>query len=758
MDKSTKNEYGANWNNNSLMNNKKFSSRMQARLLLVFCVITLFLVALMGRLIYIMQADGERYAKHILSRQSYVSAVLPYKRGDILDRNGTVLARSELQYRLIIDPKRLILNQDYVSTTLAALKANFGIETETVQTILKDRAESEYVILQKNLQYDAVNSFKTLMEEDDSKIYGVWFEEEYVRAYPYDTVACDLIGFTSTDNIGYFGIEEYYNKDLNGTNGREYGYYDASLNIERIVEKAANGNSIVSTIDVNVQRIIQEDIKKFNEEFGSKSIGILIMNPNNGEIIAMASNQEYNLNTPRSLEGFYKESEIAAMTEDQKMEALNKLWKNDVISSGFEPGSTFKPFTVATGLEEAVISDSDTFNCDGGEQFGSTYIKCSKVTGHGELTLGEVLMKSCNDSLMQIAAAEGKNTFYQYQNSFGFGKKTGVDLPGEEAGIIINLDKLNATELATSSFGQSINVTMLQMATAYSSLVNGGNYYAPHIVKQIINDNGATVKQVNKLLVKQTVSKETSDLIQKYMYQTVEEGTAKGAQVEGYAIGGKTGTAQKLPREAKTYLVSFLGAVPAINPEMVIYVMIDEPQNVVRQDDSSIATKFASKILTQVLPVLGIYPEGDIDYLLPEVGTGTLDVTDGTSGDIILGQEGNNQGNTENTTNNENTGNTENTGNNENTENTGDTGDTGDTENTENTENTGNTENNSETTPTEEEQGTTEEGNTPVQEDDNQTTGTEGGVTETAEGVPGEGNASDTPGDENLAGDSTQNN
>jgi stage V sporulation protein D (sporulation-specific penicillin-binding protein) len=627
---------------------------MQARLLLVFCVAALLLAGLMGRLIYIMQTDGDRYAKQILSRQSYVSSVLPYKRGDIMDRNGTVLAKSELQYRLVIDPKRLLASEDYIKPTLAALKDNFGIENKTVEEILQDKPDSEYVILQKNLKYEKVNNFKNLMK-DNPDIYGIWFEEEYVRTYPFDTLACDVIGFTSADDSGYFGIEEYYNDELKGTNGREYGYYDSSLNIERIVEEAENGNSVVSTIDANVQRIVQKYIKKFNAETGSKSMGILIMNPNNGEIIAMASNQEYDLNSPRNLDGIYTKKQINAMSEDQKMEALNSLWKNDAISSGYEPGSTFKPFTVAAGLEEDKISDSDTFFCDGGENFGSIRIKCSKVTGHGTVTLGEALMKSCNDALMQIAAKEGKDIFYDYENDFGFGKKTGIDLPGEEAGLIIARDNLGATELATSSFGQSMNVTMIQMAAGFSSLVNGGNYYQPHIVKQIINDKGATVKQIDKVLVKQTVSEQTSELIQKYMYQTVEEGTAKPAQVPGYAIGGKTGTAEKYPRGNGKYLVSFLGAAPAINPQMVIYIVIDEPQNVVRQDDSSLATKLANKILKEILPVMGIYPEGEIDYLLnPENENGsTTDNTTSKTGNTA-GQEVNNQGNSQNSGNTEN--------------------------------------------------------------------------------------------------------
>lgn len=606
-----------NEQNNNVGKYRKFNSRMQAKLLLVFCIAFLFLFALMGRLAYIVINDGDRYTKSVLSRQSYSSAILPYKRGDILDRNGTVLAKSELQYKLILDPKRLLLNPDCIESTLMALEDYLQIDSSTVNTILNDKPKSQYVILKKNLTYDAVNEFETLIKEKDN-IKGIWFEEEYIRSYPYGTLASDVIGFTLADNTGYYGIEEYYNEVLNGVNGREYGYYDSTLNIERTIKKAENGNSIISTIDVNAQRIIQKHIREFNEEFGSKNISILVMNPNNGEIIAMASNAEYDLNNPRDLKTILSEEEISQLTDEMKMETLNELWKNDVISSGYEPGSTFKPITVAAALEEGLVSKNTTFYCDGGEQAGGSYIRCSKRSGHGEISLEEALMYSCNDALMQIADLVGRSSFYQYQTRLGLGRKTGIDLPGEGAGILIPEEGLNVTELATSSFGQSFIVTNLQLAAAYSSLVNGGYYYQPHVARKIINDNGATVKEFDKVLVRQTVSEASSKFIQEAMYLTVEEGTAKWAKVPGYAVGGKTGTAQKLPRDAKTYIVSFLGAVPAINPEMVIHVSVDEPQNVTRQADSSIATKLASRILAELLPAIGIYPEGDIDYLLPK--------------------------------------------------------------------------------------------------------------------------------------------
>lgn len=597
-----------------------FTSRMQARLLLVFCVVIMVFTIIIARIVYINMTDGDRYKKRVLSRQSYVNAITPFRRGEIKDRNGTSLARSELKYKLILDPNMLLLQKDkgkdYIEPTMKALKEYFKYDNDSFMSVLKEKADSQYVILLKGLDYNLVKEFKEFTIENKN-IKGIWFEEEYVRTYPYSNLAPDLIGFVTSDNVGFWGLEEYYNRELNGINGREYGYYDSNLNIERIVKPAENGDTIITTIDINIQNIVQKHIKEFNDEYGSKNIGIAIMNPNTGEIIAMASNEEYDLNNPRDLSGFYSEQELELMSEDEKMENLNTIWGNYVISDGYEPGSTFKPFTVAAALEENVINNTSTFNCSGSENVGGVKIRCTKV--HGNLSLEGVIMFSCNSALMQIAEREGKDMFYEYQKRFLFGDKTGVDLPGEGTGILVSKENLNATELATSSFGQSLNVTMIQMLSAYSSIINGGNYYQPHLVKEIVNDKGAIVKSINKTIVKKTVSENTSDLMKQYLLSAVEGGTAKGAKVEGYMIGGKTGTAQKFPRDAKTYVLSFIGGAPALNPEMVIYVVIDDAQNVDRKDDSSLATKLASRVMKEVLPALGIYPEGDIEYVLPEM-------------------------------------------------------------------------------------------------------------------------------------------
>lgn len=618
---------------------KKFTSRMQARLLLVFCVVALLLIGLMGRLVYIVQTNGDKYAKQVLSRQSYVSAVLPYKRGDILDSTGIVLAHSELQFRLILDPKLLLENGDCITTTMKALKDNFKIDADTINSILQEDANKQYVILKKNLSYDTVQTFEKKKLKD---IVGVWFEEEYVRNYPNNALACDLVGFASADNNGFYGIEEFYNEELNGINGREYGYYDSNLNIDRIEKKAVNGNTVVTTINADVQRIIQKKIKEFNSEIGSKNIGVLVMDPNSGGVIAMASNQEFNLNEPRNLEGIYTKSQLDTMTDEQKTNALNALWKNDAISWIYEPGSTFKPFTVASALEENLVSDNSTYLCDGGEEVSGRHIACSHV--HGELSLGGSIIYSCNDAMMQIAKLEGKNLFYQYEKNFGFAQKTGIDLPGEESGLILSLDQLSGTGIATSSFGQSTCTTMLQLASGFCSLVNGGSYYQPHIMKKIVNDSGSTLKDFGEILVKKTVSEQTSKLLKNYLYQTVEMGTATKAKVDGYHIGGKTGTAEKGDRSTDDRVVSFIGCAPAENPRMVIYVVIDEPQNVDKQE-SGIPSKLAGEIMNEILPVLGIYPDGDVEYYLPTVTP--IPMTDPVTEEPVDTPSGDTQQNTE---------------------------------------------------------------------------------------------------------------
>ena len=596
---------------NNKLEIKRFTSKMQASLLFVFCLVILIFFMLVIRMLYLTNEDGSRYEKRVLSQQTYVSNKIPYKRGEILDRNMTKLAISEKVYNLILDPVTILQKEAYLEPTLNAVEACFGIDKESIHKILNEKSESQYVQMKdyKGLDYELVENFNA-MKEKDSNIKGVWFEEEYKRKYPLNTVGSTVIGFTqkADHNIGNWGMEETYNNELSGTNGREYGYFNADLKLERTVKPAINGNNIISTIDANVQSAVEKKVAEYMKEPGANNVAVMLMNPKNGEIYAMVSNEAFDLNNPRDLKQFYTKKEIDSMSDEEMSAALSSIWRNYCISDAYEPGSTFKPFTVAAALDEGVVSDKSTFQCDGYAQIADKRISCNVRSGHGILSLRQSLMVSCNAALMQVGTKLGPEKFAEYTNLFGFGHKTGIDLPGEASGITYTADKLNPVELATCSFGQSNTVTMVQMAAGFSSLINGGNYYKPHIVKEIQNENGATVEKFNETLIKRTVSKETSDKIRDYLFDTVEEGTAAPAKVVGYEIGGKTGTAEKLPRDKTNYIVSFLGFAPVDDPEVVIYVVIDQP-HVENQPHSTFATEFASEVMDKVLPFLGIYKD-----------------------------------------------------------------------------------------------------------------------------------------------------
>lgn len=620
-------------------NVKKFKGYMQSKLLFVFFVILCAMIAIIARLVFLNNRDQERYEKRVLSQQTFLSSTIPYQRGSILDRNGVVLASSDKVYNVIIEPKVILTDEEYLNPTVEALSSVFGVDTAEVTSLIHEKSTSSYQRLLKQVKIDVVDQFESL-QKGNKKIKGVWFEEEYKRIYPYGSLASQVIGYTSAGDVGTWGIEEYYNSSLNGTNGRVYGFYDSELNLTRTRKEAVNGYTIVSTIDTNVQRIVEEHIKKFQEEIGANNVSVIVSNPNNGEIYAMATNLGFDLNNPYDLSAYYDEVEVASMSEEDKEKALNTMWRNFSISDTYEPGSTFKPFTVASALEEHLITPETTFQCNGVLRVGGNNIRCN--ARHGTVTLAQSLMKSCNPSMMAIGEKEGASLFSTYQDHFFFGKKTGIDLPGESVGILIPEDKLHVTELATSSFGQGFNVTMIQMVGGFSSLVNGGHYYQPHVVKEIVTDQGTTVDEKEQYPINETVSAETSEFIREAMYLTVHDGTAKPAQVEGYLVGGKTGTAQKLPRTSKKYVVSFIGCVPTDDPQVVIYVVIDEVHDEAKKASSTVATTLTSQILKDILPFLGVYPEGEIDYKvdLPVIPDGE----EGQIGEGQLGEQGN-QGN-----------------------------------------------------------------------------------------------------------------
>lgn len=485
----------------------------------------------------------------------------------------------------------------------------FSVKTDVVNEVVTKKSNSMYEHLDelKELDSKKVDGFKKKMQKDKN-IVGVWFEETYTRDYPLKTVGCNIIGFMSSENQGTYGVEESYNDVLCGTTGREFGYFDSNMNLQRTVKKAKDGNSVVLTIDANVQQIVEQEIQDFQKKgTGAQKVAVMMMNPKNGEVLAMASNSTFDLNNPRDMSTMFTQAQIQAMNDKEKKENLMSMWSNFCIGSAYEPGSTYKPFTIAAALDENLIQDSSTFNCRGVLKVGDREIHCSNRSGHGVLDLRHALMESCNAALMDIGLKLKRDKFIKYNELYGFGQRTGIDLPGETSGLLHSADSLNEVELATSSFGQTQTMTMVQMLSGFCSLVNGGNYYQPHVVKEIQNSDGEVVETITPTIVKKTTTEDTSSLLRSYLKSTVEEGTASPAKVKGYSIGGKTGTAEKRPVSAKKYLVSFIGCVPAEDPDVAIYVIIDEPK-VKDQAHSTYATEFASKIMKKVLPFLGQYP------------------------------------------------------------------------------------------------------------------------------------------------------
>lgn len=596
---------------------RKFNKLMQKKLVLLFVVIVLAFVFLIGKITYINASSGEKYTKIVLDQQQYDSRTIPFKRGDIVDRNGTKLATSERVYNVILDMKVMLSDENYVEPTIKALVECFEIEEKVVRKLMEENPDGRYNIMKKGVDYNTAKKFREMDEDNENypNIKGIWLEEDYVRKYPYKTLACDVIGFTVAGNVGSNGIEASYNSILNGTDGREYGYLDENSDFERTVKEPENGSTIVSTIDLQIQSIVEKHIIDFNKEHknearkgeGSKNTAVIVMNPQNGEIYAEASYPNYDLNDPRNLTKYYSKKSVEAMEDDEKIEKLNELWKNFCVSDTFEPGSTFKPFTISAGLEIGTLNGKESYDCGGMLHVGGHDIHCNNRSGHGTQSLKRSLENSCNVALMKIAEEMGYEEFCKYQELFGFGEYTGIDLPGEASteGLLYTVDTMNSSSLATNSFGQNFNVTMTQLAASFCSLINGGEYYKPHVVKQIQDENGYVTENKEPVLLKRTISKETSEIIKDYMYGVVEEGTGASAAVEGYAIGGKTGTAQKLPRGNGKYLVSFIGYAPQENPQVVVYVVIDEP-NSSYQANSGYATEMASDIMEEIFPYLGI--------------------------------------------------------------------------------------------------------------------------------------------------------
>lgn len=667
---------------------RRLTTEMRGKLIIVFLVIIFLFLLLVGHLIYCTVKKGDQYKTIVLGQQNHASSTIAYERGKIFDRNGNILATNEKIYTLILEPKNILdknknkNNNETFEATVDALCKYFDFDEKDLKKTIQGSPDSYYVVYKKNLTYDDVEAFKEFLAKADlswdentparekaeieeaRKITGVMFEEGYKRVYPYDSLACRVLGFTSSGNKGNWGIEQYYDDTLNGTNGRSYYYFNQELTQEQTVKEAENGNSVVSTIDMQIQQIIEEKIAEFDKEIGSKMTSVLVMNPQNGEILGMASSNPYNLNDPMDesqLLKLFSQSEIDEMkTYTEKLEVEKKeedtstetgvdfskketteeetsteegeetteaeeeedkktiydgfyeLWRNSIISDTYEPGSTYKPFTVSAGLENGTLTGDEAYYCTGSLTVGKRNIGCSHV--HENINLKNAVAKSCNVAMMNIAFNEGAESFYQYQNLFGFGRKTGIDLPGEAdtSSLVYNATTCeNSATLATNAFGQNFNCTMIQMASGFASLINGGYYYKPRVVKQVQNDSGDVVEEIGAEVLRETISEETSETIRSYLEETVKSGTGTKAQIPGYSIGGKTGTAEKIPRNKEDYYISFMGFAPVDNPQLLIYVTIDEP-NVDNQANAALAVSLEKKCMEEILKICGIEPTEEL--------------------------------------------------------------------------------------------------------------------------------------------------
>ncbi len=723
-----------------------FNLQMRKHLLVFVFIVMAALAALVGRIIYINKKSGAEYEKKVLSQLSgYDSVVLPYKRGSILDSKGTTLATCEKVYNVKLSTKDITYyinrdnNEGLYQATADALATCFGANASDLVAFMRANPDNTYKLVAKRVSYDDVEQFNEMVtaaksNKEANNIYGVAFDEEYIRSYPNGSMAADVIGFTNDGNEGSYGLEQYYNDTLNGTDGRMFGYLNENSNMEKTTIPAIDGQTLVTTIDANIQRIVEEKMIALNESLrdnareglGSNNTGVIVMECDTGNILAMASYPTFDLNDERKASSYYTPEELAAIKEKLTQDKLKKMenngtiisdlteaanqnqterntlnqngiiqnanaqagtiqngtnagtengtgtqgttdgnanpttvqaangviqgvgdvmspatqtqydengnpmiqvyqelvtdaevddyaralrWSNFCIQSTYEPGSVAKPFTVACGLDSGKMTGDEVYFCGGNLEVGGFKIKCHNRFGDGQMTVENAIAQSCNVALMRMGMQIGTKTYLDYFRRYNFGYKTNIDLAGEAKTntLVFNENTMGPTELATSTFGQGFSVTMIEMVAAFNSIINGGYYYQPHIVSQILDGNGAVVKNIEPCVLKQTVSNSTSEKIVSYCNAVVTSGTGKKARPAGYAVGGKTGTAETFPRDKHDYVTSFMGYAPADDPKIIVYVVLDRPNLPDQQGGTALCCTMTKDILTEVLPYMNIF-------------------------------------------------------------------------------------------------------------------------------------------------------
>ena len=573
----------------------KLSFRGKKRLLLMLAVFVLSLIVLSIRVGYIMLFKAEEYQNMAYEQQTRDRLIAP-KRGSILDRNGNGIAVTESVSAVSVIHAQIENEEE----TAKALSEILELDYEDV---LEDVKEN---VALKRIKSKVDN--ETAAEIRELNLPGVMIDEDVERTYPYYTLAASVIGFVGKDNQGIIGLESKYEEYLKGEPGKIMTLTDSRgrrvSDAEERVEPV-NGENLVTSIDVVIQQYAEQEIAAAVEAKNAKSGVIIVMNPQNGEIYAMANYPTFDLNEPFTL----NDEELAAMwdtfTAEEQNEYLNQMWRNKAINDTYEPGSTFKIVTASTGLEEGVITPESTFNCTGSMVVGGRTIKCWRYPRtHGTQTFAEGVRNSCNPVFMAVAERIGADTFYDYMIKFGFAEKTGIDLNGEAVGILHKKEDIGPVELATMSFGQTFQITPIQLLRAAAAVVNGGKLITPHFAIKTVDDNGFTVNNFEWPEGERVISEETSATMREILESVVAEGTGNKAQVEGYRIGGKTATSQKLPRGSGKYIASFMAFAPADDPQVMALVLIDEPEGVYY--GGTVAGPVMRDLLTNILPYLNI--------------------------------------------------------------------------------------------------------------------------------------------------------
>ena len=576
------------------MKNKTYIRRKE---LIVFACAGLLLIGLVGRLAYLMIFEAEYYqekAENLHERERQIKAA----RGEIVDANGVVLATNKTVCTISVIHSQLTDAEEVIRI----LTQELGIDEATVRKKVEKVSSRE--LIKSNVEKEIGDRIR------EYELDGVKVDEDFKRYYPYNELASKVLGFTGSDNQGIIGLEVKYEEYLKGQNGTILTTTDArGIELEGIAEERMEpiaGKTLQLSLDYNIQKYAQQAAEKAMEEKQADQVAILIMNPQNGEIYAMVNVPEFQLNEPFSLETL--QLETAPKDEEEKQDLLNKMWRNTCINDTYEPGSIFKVFTTAAALEAGVLSVNEDFYCPGYRIVEDRRIRCHKTTGHGSETFPQGIQNSCNPVFIDVGLRLGPEGFYKYFKQLGLTKKTGVDLPGEAGTITHKIENVGLVELATMSFGQSFQITPIQVATMVSSTINGGVRVTPHLGVRVLNEDGKVVKEFS-YKTERVLSKETSQTMKELLESVVSEGGGKNAIIEGYEIGGKTATSQTLPRSAHKYISSFVGFAPADNPQVLALCIIYNPQGVYY--GGTIAAPVVRTIFENILPYLGIEKTGN---------------------------------------------------------------------------------------------------------------------------------------------------